>query len=489
MINLRPYQEEAATLLRRSFKKGNRRVILCAPTGAGKTVIFSDIAKKTADAGKRVLILTDRIELLKQGTGALSRIGLETEQIKAGQKLEKINYKASAFVAMVETFNRRLSNKVFTSYLGKIDLLIIDEAHKGNFRKILDQFPNTFTIGATATPISGSKAHPLNEYYSDIVENTSIPELIGDGYLVRSRTYAAAEKISASSLQVKRGEYTDKSQFSAFDKKEHYTDCVDKYRHFCQGKKALVFNINIEHSLKVLESFREAGIPSAHLDGETPERERNQILEDFNSGRILVLCNVGVLTTGYDEPSIECIILNRKTKSLPLYLQMVGRGSRLYPGKEYFTVLDMGYNFEEFGTWDEPRSMSEVFFNPHKPNKKKDVAPGKECKKCGAINALNARVCIVCENPFPKPKPNIEEIVGAHFEEVTPDEILRKSPKEWSFEDILAIQKIKGYRPGWIYYQLAERGLPFLKQYAELKGYKKGWSYAQMKRFNKLDVL
>jgi len=165
---------------------------------------------------------------------------------------------------------------------------------------------------------------------------------------------------------------------------------------------------------------------------------------------------------------------------------MVGRGSRPYPGKKDFVVLDMGANFEEFGTWDEPRSMSEVFFNPAKAKEKLDAAPAKACKKCGAINSIAARVCIACGEEFPKPKPTVEEIVGAHFVEVKPEEILRQDPKNWTFEDILVVQKIKGYKDGWLYYQMAERGVAFLQQYAKLKGYRPGWVYATLKRFNKL---
>lgn len=489
MITLRPYQDESGSLVRRSFLAGNKRVILCSPTGSGKTVIFSDIASKTVSAGNRSLILTDRIELLSQAGGALDAAGLSPEFIRAGVKADRINFRSSAFVGMVETLSRRLSGKhgpAFRRALGRIDLLIVDEAHKGNFRKILDLFPDTWTIGATATPISSSKAHPLKDYYSDIVENTSIPELINDGYLSPCRTYGAAEKLNTKDLKRKGGEYTEASQFDWFDKREHYADAVDKYLHFLPGKKALVFNINVEHSLRTLAAFRDAGIRSEHVDGTTPEHERRRIFEDFKNGVIQVLNNVGIATTGYDEPSIDGIILNRATASLPLYLQMIGRGSRIFKGKEHFTALDMGSNFLTFGTWDEPRSMSEVFHNPTKPKSKLDVAPAKECKNCGAVNHLSRRSCIICGEEFPKPKPNVEEIVGAHFQIVEPAEILKMDPKKWTFEDVLAVQELKGYKKGWLYYALAERGEPFLRKYAELQGYKKGWVWQTLKRFNKL---
>ena len=306
MIKLRPYQTESIKHLRNGFKDYLRQ-ILCLPTGAGKTVVFSEMVRMAADKKTITLVLTDRIELFKQTFNSLSIHGFMIQELSADKK--GFNPDANVTLAMVKTFKRRS----IKSY--KPDLIIIDEAHKGNFNKILDLYPDSKVVGATATP----KGKHIPKYYENIVQNIDIPDLIEQDFLVPCKAYQMQDDFS--DLEVKRGEYTDASQFNHFNKRKLYSGVIDNWNKYAVGKKTIVFNVNIEHSIQMTNEFNDAGILSECITSKTPKEERKRILKAFSDGLIPVLNNCGILTTGYDEPTIECVIMNRKTKSLPLWLQ------------------------------------------------------------------------------------------------------------------------------------------------------------------------
>ena len=425
------------------------------------------------------MILTDRVELLSQAGGSLSQFGLFPDLIAAGSR--HVDFRAPLFVAMVETLNRRIGTPRFERNLGHIDLLIIDEAHKGNFRKVLPHFPNSYIVGATATPISSSKKFPLCDFFDDIVEGPQIPDLIEQGFLVPARVFGSVQEIGK--LKVKNGEYTEASLMQYFNKASMYDEAVDKYLQFAKGKKAICFNVNVEHSIKQTEDFNRRGVRAVHVDGNTPKEQRAQILRDFKDGFFEVLCNVGITTTGFDEPSVECIILNRRTKSLPLYLQMNGRGSRLFPGKDHFVTIDMGSNFVEHGHWSDRRDWTELFFNPRRPDPDA-VAPVKQCPICQEILPTFATICPECEFEFPIEKK--ENKVG-EFSEVEQQELLVKPWRDLTVRELDEVRKLKGYKVGWVVRQLLAKpgGEQNLFEYAKAKGYKPGWAERQL-QFNQV---
>jgi superfamily II DNA or RNA helicase len=480
-MQLRPYQQQGVDDLAAMFKDGKKRLIFCLPTGAGKTVCFSTIAKKAVENGSRVMILTNRTELLTQAGGTLIKVGLKVEAIKAGQKFLK---PSMAYVAMVETLYRRVNRLSFRQALGQLDLIIIDEAHIGAFRKIIEAFPDSHIIGATATPLASSKKHPLIDFYDDIVEPVTIAELIDQKFLVPAKTYGAKEEIGK--LQVKNGEYTDQSQMDFFNKKAHYDGVVIQYQKLAPGKKAICFCVNQEHAVKTAEAFNEAGIAARFIvsDGKLcPAEMREKNKKDFAEGKFQVLVNCGILTTGYDEPSIECVIMDRKTKSLPLWMQCCGRGSRLYPGKEFFTIIDMGSNFLEHGLWQQDTDWTEIFRNPTRSNSNINFeAPTKKCPKCDFAMHPTASNCKECGYSFPPPEQKFEK--ATEFVEVTLDKWLNydlsQKPEQMSVEELEFLQQAKGYKPGWLHRQLRTRGREALAEYAAMKGYKAGWVQHQM---------
>lgn len=451
---LRPYQDASVIALRLAFKD-HKRVIFVLPTGGGKTIVFSDIASKAVAKGKVVLVLTDRIELFKQTVNKIN------DPICMINSKNKVIYKdAKLFVGMVETVKKRLHLLQFVP-----DLIIIDEAHKGNFFKVIDHFPDSKVIGCTATPIHKK----LYKYYTQIVQVIDIPELIEQGFLSKCRAFQRQQDLS--DLKMDKGEFTDESLMSHYNKKKLYDGIIEDYIANCKGKKTIVFNCNIEHSDLTCKAFNDAGIRSYSITSLTKPEEREWILKAFSAGEFMVLNNCGILTTGYDEPSIENIMLNRATASLTLFLQMIGRGSRIFLNKLYFTVFDYGLNHDRHGLWAEARKWS---LEPPKKKRKASagVAPIKYCPSCGAILSVNARSCEFCNHVLSK---NEEELLYGKLVEVVPEHIVGKKISEVEVEDLIVLHKEKIYKSSYIFRVLRSRGEEAIRKFAEIKNFKYGW--------------
>lgn len=193
----------------------------------------------------------------------------------------------------------------------------------------------------------------------------------------------------------KTGEFDEKHMGNVFSNTRHVHNCIAAYQSLCKGKKTLIFNCNIDHSRKVNAAFVEYGYPSRHLDSTISDHERTYILEWFKNTPDAILNNVGILTTGYDEPSILAGIINKSTMSLPLWLQMPGRLSRPYPGKEEFIIVDMGGNAMSHGDWSDPHDWEDIFFYPDKP-RTGGTAPSKVCVGCGAVIHASTKTCEHC---------------------------------------------------------------------------------------------
>jgi len=460
-MNLRPYQQKAIEDLNKGFKT-NKRQVLCAPTGSGKTVIFSEIVRRASLKGNQCLILTDRVELFKQTCKTLS---MRVQELNAKTHLASFNPHELVTVGMVETLKRR------TLFGYNPRLIIVDEAHKGNFNKVFDLYPECLVIGATATPV-GKHFH---KYYQDIVTTIDIPELIEEGYLSKCHAYQMQDDFS--DLQVRNGEYTDQSLFNHFNNRKLYAGVVDEWLKRCEGKKTIVFNVNIEHSEMMTKEFNSRGIQSECITSKTSPAERERILKAFSDGYFPVLNNCGILTTGYDEPSIEVVIMNRKTKSLPLWLQCCGRGSRMHPGKEYFTILDFGQNHNEHGMWAEPREWS---INPPKKKKKgEQAAPVKVCEVCDALNYASARNCVVCNTEFKKKEEILSNGVMVEMKPKTPTHLQGKKISDLSIDELIELQKSKRYKASFIWRVIRADGTNAINEYARKMGYGQGWIYRQ----------
>jgi superfamily II DNA or RNA helicase len=403
-MELREYQQKLTRNLAVKLSQGKRKIIAQLATGGGKTISFSAIAKRFTDKSKKsVLILVHRKELLQQTRRTLYKAyKLDCQIIIAGMKHVP---PAVVYVGMVETVNRRIDR------LQNVGLVIIDECHIANFNKIHEHFKDAFFIGFTATPLAASKEKPLNQFYDDIVCGIDIPELISMGSLCPNQTFAARDAVDRSLLKMKGGDFDSGLMGIEFSKQQHVNNTVKIYKEKADGTKAIVFNSTVEHSLKVADAFIAAGYNCIHFDGMTESKERAQVLEWFEKTPGAILCNVGIATTGFDEPTIETVIVNRSTMSMPLWLQMTGRGSRPTEYKKMFTIIDMGGNAIAHGDWCDSRDWEQIFRNPPKKGKE-GVAPAKNCPECDSIVSASATVCKFCGYEFPPPKPKIEEELG-----------------------------------------------------------------------------
>jgi superfamily II DNA or RNA helicase len=332
------------------------------PTGGGKTVIFSEIVRRyLSKHDLKVVVLTHRIELCKQTSKMLKGFGVKNKIINSKVKELPDQNDFSCFVAMVETLKNRIYDEKL--HLDNVGLVIIDEAHYNSFRKLLSSFTNAFILGVTATPLSSNIKLPMHESYDELIVGDTISSLINNGFLARATTYSY--DVGLTSLKVGiNGDYTVKSSDDLYTNMHMQEKLLHAYTEKSLGKKTLIFNNGINTSLYVYETFREAGYPIRHLDNTSNTEERKDILHWFKHTPDAILTSVGILTTGFDEPTVDTIILNRATKSLTLYYQMIGRGSRKLPNKDQFTVIDLGNNAARFGLWSEPVNWQHIFKSP-----------------------------------------------------------------------------------------------------------------------------
>lgn len=359
------YQEEAINSIFYALDEApnNYHLLFQLPTGGGKTVIFSEIVRRYIErTNKKVVVLTHRIELSKQTSRMLTEFGVQNKVINSQVKDLPDQDDYMCFVAMVETLNNRLQDGKLA--LDQIGLVIIDEAHYNSFSKLFQYFDNSVILGVTATPLSSNIKLPMKDNYNELITGCSIKQLIEEGFLASANTYKY--DVGLTSLKVgASGDYTVKSSEELYGHITMLDKLLHAYEEKAKGTKTLIFNNGINTSWHVYYTFKEAGHNVRHLDSTIGSQERKEILEWFKETPDAVLTSVGILTTGFDEPTIETIIINRATKSLALYFQMIGRGSRILPEKKEFTVIDLGNNLLRFGLWDSYVDWQKIFKSPN----------------------------------------------------------------------------------------------------------------------------
>lgn len=358
------YQKEALEQVfeRLESKPDNYNLVYQLPTGGGKTVIFSEIARSyIAKTNKKVLILTHRIELCNQTSKMLSEFNVNNKIINSNVKELDDQDQYMCFVAMVETLKNRLNDDKLE--LDQIGMVIIDEAHYNSFRKLFKYFDNCFILGVTATPLSSNMKLPMNEIYNELLVGEPVLSLVEKGFLAKANTYTYDVALGTLKVGI-NGDYTVKSSEELYSNNLMQEKLLYAYEQKSKGKKTLIFNNGINTSLHVYETFKAEGYAVRHLDNTNSKQDRAAILEWFKETPDAILTSVGILTTGFDEPSVETIILNRATKSITLYYQMIGRGSRVFGNKKEFTVLDLGNNAARFGLWGTPLNWQRIFNSP-----------------------------------------------------------------------------------------------------------------------------
>lgn len=358
------YQQGAINKIFKCFEEApeDYHLLYQLPTGGGKTVIFSEIVRQyLKHHQKKVLVMTHRIELCRQTSKMLTEFGVENKVIDSKANLDD-QQKYSCFVAMVETLNNRLNDDKLD--ISDIGLVIIDEAHYNSFTKLFKFFDKSFILGVTATPLSSNIKLPMTDNYQDLIVGETIESLIENEFLSKAETFSY--NVGLTSLVVgANGDYTVKSSEDLYTNQDMLSKLLYAYETHSKGKKTLIFNNGINTSLHVYDTFRAAGYPIMHLDNTNSKKERAHILKWFKDTPNAILTSVSILTTGFDEPTVDTIVLNRATKSLTLYYQMIGRGSRIIKGKSKFSIIDLGNNLHRFGPWGADLDWQKIFKSPN----------------------------------------------------------------------------------------------------------------------------
>ena len=448
-MELRPYQVQAVSNLRVAFRQGNHAALLVMPTGAGKTVVFTEIAQLAKANGKKVLILVHRRELVTQASAKLKKIGVKHGTISAGSKPSQHWVQ----VASVQTLVRRLN-----SYNWKPDLIIVDEAHHavaGSWERCLAHYKDAKVIGVTATP-SRLDGRGLGSHFSTLVSGPSVEQLTKLGFLSQHRVFAPPVIADLSNVKTRAGDYANDQLSAAMDRPTITGDAIGHYRRLADGLPAIAFCCSIAHATSVCESFKAAGYRAKLVTGNMKMEERDEAISGLADGRTQILCSVDVVSEGTDVPAVSAAILLRPTQSEALYLQQVGRILRPQPGK-IAIVLDHVGSTLKHGFVDDLRKWS----LDSKPRRKnfEGVPSVRQCPMCFAAFKPQP-ACPCCGFEFPvKPKRQLTQREGELREMRRQDALDRIEKKEQRKEigrartlpELLALAKKKGYKPGWAY--------------------------------------
>ncbi len=377
---LRPYQQKAIESLRAARRAGNRRILMVAPTGSGKMVIFCAIIASALDQGQRVLVIAHRKEILDQFWAMLRAQGIDAGMIRADD--DRTDLALPVQLASIASLVRR--------DLPPADLVLVDEAHRvpgDSYRRVLSEYPKATILGGTATPCR-LDGMPLKEHFDVLVEVARYSELIEARHIGAPIVYAPEHPPDLSRVRKVAGDYHEGELESAMMRPHVIGDVVREWKEKAGDRSTVVFAVGIEHSKAIAESFRVAGVAVAHLDGTTPEQERLEILVRLETGVIQVVCNVGVLCEGWDQPRVKCCVMARPTLSLTLYMQCVGRILRPW-GDAPPIALDHAGNTERHGLPHEDR----VWTLDGKAQRVK-VQTHHVCKSCFAY--VDASPCPLC---------------------------------------------------------------------------------------------
>ena len=452
---LRTYQQ---ALIQGIYERWHHapRVLAQLPTGGGKTVIFSAIADEFTRRGDTVLVLAHRAELILQAADKLKAIAdCPVGIVKSGHKPD---YQAPIQIASVQSLSRRLA------HLRPPGLVIIDEAHHttaSSYRKALGAFPTAYVLGLTATPIR-TDGSGFEDCFDSLVTGPTVADLIDAGHLSQYRLFADPNPMQTKGARTRQGDYSTGDIADLNPVVELSGNLVASYRQHCPGKRCIVFAVNVEHSQAIVERYNHAGIPAAHLDGETPQEVRAATLAAFARGELLVLSNVNLFVEGFDLPSLDAVQNARPTQSLGLWLQMLGRALRPKPDGSNAVLLDHTKNWAIHGLPTRPRrwSLAGVETEPREAR----VAPDGQVQE-------------------------VEEDFGAEILESGGDLVdIALTPEiRWltTLEQLVETQRDRGYKGAWLWHQLKNLRppLPVWQAAAQHLGYQKGWAWHQHRQF------
>lgn len=442
-MQLRPYQNDLVEQVRTAWRQGSKSPCIVLPCGGGKSCIVAEMARRTTFRGKRVLFLVHRRELCEQIENTFRRWGVDMSLCR---------------VMMVQTATRRLAK------LPRPALIITDENHHSlakTYRRIYDHFADVPRVGVTATPVR-LNGEGLGDVNDRLIVGVSAKQLI-EMKCLAPYDYYAPSIADLTGLHTRAGEYVAGDIEKAMMKSTVYGDAIKYYRELANGRKAICYCASVKHSLRCAEEFRAAGIAAAHIDGNTPKPERARIISDFRAGEIRILCNVDLISEGFDVPDCECSILMRPTRSLTLYIQQSMRCMRYREGKRA-VIIDHAGNYARFGMPDDDRKWS-LESKPREKRERPETAAGvKQCPECFCVfhppEGEKEYECPMCGYLFEKKSRTLEEDKDAGLVKIEGFKLDLRTPADChTYAELLEYAKAKGYKAGWAWYQAKARGL------------------------------
>lgn len=396
-VSLRPYQQDAVEHLRGVLRHGARRVVLVAPTGAGKTVIAVHVVLEALRKNKKVLFVAHRRELLDQTATKLGSAGLATHHVSVLRGDDKrFRPTAPVQIASIDTLRARQVHLA-------ADLVILDECHRSlsaSFLALAQSYTGSVLLGLTATPwrLDG---RGLAELYEHLVVAADVPTLIAQGYLVTPRVFTHPQKPDLRDVRLRGGDYDEQDLARAMDRAVLIGSVVEHWVRHAANARTLVFAASVQHSQHLAAAFVAAGIAAEHLDGTTPATERAAVLHRLHTGETRLVTNCGILTEGYDEPRVKVVVLARPTKSWTLYRQMVGRAMRPdpeLPELRMCLVLDHAGCAHEHGLPQDPQDYT---LQPRRRRGAGSEVPVRSCPECYAVLPGGTLTCPECGYVWP----------------------------------------------------------------------------------------
>lgn len=462
-MQLRDYQIETINKARSLIMTGKKRLIIHAPTGSGKTIMAADIVDKALQKGKRVIFLVHLRELAFQAIERFTEYGIGNEvgMIMSG---EETQLGRPVQVISIQTYINRLKLREIglEDWFCEAGLVIYDEAHESiakTRKDVLDLYrDDAVMLGLTATPCRAD-GRGLGELYEEIVSCSSVAELTEQGYLVPMVYYGSKHYPNLKNLPLVAGDYNQKLLGERVDQAKLVGDIYDNWARICPERSTFIFAVNVKHSKHIRDQFNKRGVTTEHVDAHTPPEERADIKRRSESGDTQVVVNVGVYSQGADFPWISCVVLARPTKSYGRFVQMLGRGSRIYQGKDDCIAIDhacivtspgMGY-LEDPVEW--------TLDNKEKAWKKAEVrkkeATLMECEMCRRL--FVGRICPDCGTAIKDygkkiatTDDELKRLKGKKAEPTADEKRNFYAMLLWHCGD-------KGYSDGWAYHKFKEK--------------------------------
>ena len=463
MDTLRDYQTALVQAIRSSLAQGHRAPCAVLPTGGGKTHIAAHIIRATLAAGNTALFLAPRRELVDQTSDKLTGVGVEHGIIMRGRKQSL--YPEVQVACIPTLYGRAIADDRLP--LPRAKLVMVDEAHLSiakSTRTIIERYreQGAVVIGLTATPCRADGAG-LGAVYDDLVIGPSVADLTAQKHLVPAR-YFTGEAPDLGGIKTTAGDYNQRELGERVDRVQLIGDIVQNWARLASERQTFVFAVNVSHSMHLRDEFRRIGVAAEHLDGNTPNDERHQILERLRSGETQVLVNCEVMTYGVDFPPVSCIVLAKPTKSVARYFQMVGRGLRTFHGKTDCLVLDHAQAVHNIGFVDDPIPWTLQGKEKVQDRMKREHKQPEEiaCGDCGTT----FRPARNCPNCGAEQGERYAKAIEAHEAELREMDRKRRlaDKRSWSMDEkaqyyaeLKHIALERGYKPAWIAHQFRNK--------------------------------